>query len=530
MLNGELKRSCADGCSTLLRGALLASAMAVLLAGCGGGGGSPGQTLPASAGVSDPSPAVPAPDVIQASALSANMCSLPRTGIDPYTGSPYPDQPGSIAQEKSWVRAWIDETYLWYDEVPDSVRSGSYILPQQFFADLKTPALTASGKPRDQFHFTYETSVWEALSRSGIEAGYGFDLAIVKAKVPREVRVAYTEPGSPAEKAGIRRGEKIIGTDGVDVVNSASVDTLNAALFPTAAGQVHNFQLQEPDGTVRTVALTSAQITKVPVQNVETLGTSTGGVGYLLFNDVLEPSEAQLIAAMSKFKSDGVQDLVLDLRYNGGGLLDIASELAFMIAGPQATTGAVFDRLQFNRKNPFQLTDADTATPFHATSLGFSTPQGLPLPQLGLTRVTVLTGPDTCSASEAIINGLRGVNVQVNVIGNTTCGKPYGFFPQDNCGTTYFAIQFKGVNNQGFGDYADGIAPTCVVADDFGHALGDPAEGLLGAALSYRANGLCPPAPVALASRASGSGQSLLSGKSLARTGAFLRLDAAEPR
>ena len=530
MLSGEKNPLTPVGGRALLHAAVLASVAAIVLAGCGGGGGSAGQTFPATTGQENSTAALPPPDVIQSSALFANMCSLPRSGIDPFTGAPYPDQPGSIEQEKSWVRAWIDETYLWFDEIPDTVRSASYILPQQFFADLRTPALTASGKRRDRFHFTYETAVWEALSRSGIEAGYGFDLAIVTSKVPREVRVAYTDPDSPAAKAGIGRGAKIIGTDGVDVVNSASVDVVNAALFPNAAGQTHSFQLQELDGSVRTVALTSAQITKVPVQNVQTLDTPTGKVGYFLFNDVLQPSEAQLIAAISKLKDDGVQDLVLDLRYNGGGLLDIASELAFMIAGPQATSGAVFERLQFNSKNPFQLTDADTATPFRTKSLGFSTPRGQPLPQLGLSRVTVLTGRDTCSASEAIINGLRGVDVQVNVVGNTTCGKPYGFFPQDNCGTTYFAIQFKGVNNQGFGDYADGIAPTCVVADDFSHALGDPAEARLAAALSFRSSGTCPPAPLALASRAPGSGQSLLSGKSPARTGGFLRLDAGRLR
>ncbi len=510
----------------VLGAALLA---ALLLAGCGGGG-TAGQIFPAF--TSQPNTAVPVPpaDEIQSSLLSANMCSLPRTGVGPFTGVPYPDQPGSIAQEKSWLRAWIDETYLWYDEVPASVRSGSYTLPQQFFADLRTPALTPSGKPRDRFHFLYETAVWEALSHSGIEPGYGFDLSIVKRQIPREVRVAYTEPGSPAARAGVGRGAKIIGADGVDVVNSVTVNALNAALFPKTAGQSHSFQLQDLDGSVRTVALTSAAITKVPVQNVQTLDTPTGKVGYFLFNDVLEPSEAQLIAAMTKFKADGVQDLVLDLRYNGGGLLAIASQLAFMIASPQATTGTVFERLQFNRKNPFQLGDANTATRFFSTSLGFSTPKGRPLPQLGLSRVTVLAGADTCSASEAIINGLRGVNVQVDVIGNTTCGKPYGFIPQDNCGTTYFAIQFKGVNNQGFGDYADGIAPTCVVADDFGHALGDPAEGRLAAALSYRANGACPPAPVALSSRLEGTGDALLSGKSPGRTGRFLQPGAASMR
>ena len=87
---------------------------------------------------------------------------------------------------------------------------------------------------------------------------------------------------------------------------------------------------------------------------------------------------------------------------------------------------------------------------------------------------------------------MRGVGITVNLVGGSTCGKPYGFYPQDNCGTTYFAIQFQGVNQQGFGDYGDGFAPTCAVADDFGHALGDPAEARLAAALALRSTGACP--------------------------------------
>jgi hypothetical protein len=102
----------------------------------------------------------------------------------------------------------------------------------------------------------------------------------------------------------------------------------------------------------------------------------------------------------------------------------------------------------------------------------------------------VLTTAGTCSASEAVINGLRGIDVEVNLIGGETCGKPYAFVPQPNCGTTYFAIQTQGVNNKGFGDYADGFQPTCKVDDDLDHALGDTSERLLAAALSYRANGV----------------------------------------
>ncbi|MBC7470363.1 MAG: peptidase S41 [Ramlibacter sp.] len=488
--------------------------------------------MPVPTATPAPAPQPTPSDIIQSSLLSEDRCAAPRTGIDPGTARAFDDRPGTLAQEKSWVRAWIDETYLWYDEIPTTLRADVYSTPQAYFDVLRTPALTPSGRPRDRFHFMYQTDVWRALSQSGIEAGYGFELAILKSQPPRDVRVAYTEPNTPAAQAGVGRGARVITADGVDVVNGQTVAVLDAALFPTAAGQSHIFVLQDVDGSSRTVELKSAQITKTPVQHARTLDTATGKVGYLLFNDHIATAEAQLVTAMAKFQADGVRDLVLDMRYNGGGLLDVAAELAYMVAGPATTTGAVFEKLQFNRKNPFQLTDAQTVTPFHSTSVGFSTRAGQPLPQLGLPRVTVLTGAETCSASESVINGLRGVNVQVTQIGATTCGKPYGFIPRDNCGTTYFAIQFKGVNNQNFGDYADGLAPTCVVADDFNRALGDPAEGRLAAALGYRITGTCPAVPTA-ALRADVldiRGEALLSGKSALRTSRFLREGALQRR
>lgn len=487
------------------RRAAAAALMAAVLAGCGGGGGSPGVTFPASSApppassAPPPSPdQVPVADVIVPSSSVAQRCSIP--------------------EEKSWVRGWIDETYLWYDEIPASIQPSAYATPLALFNALKTPVVTPSGKPKDKYHFTYNTAVWQSLSNSGVEAGYGIEWSLLSSQPPRDIRVAYTDPGTPAAMAGVPRGARVLSVDGVDAVNSPTVDVLNAGLFPSATGQTHSIRFQEPDGHTRTVSLLSSFVTKVPVQNVKVIDTPTGRVGYLLFNDHIATSEAQLVAAIGQLKAAAVQDLVLDMRYNGGGLLGIASALAFMVAGPGPTTGAVFERLEFNRKNPFGLSDTERTTPFRTQGQGFSTPFGEPLPTLGLSRVTVLTGPDTCSASEAVINGLRGVNVQVNLIGETTCGKPYGFIPQDNCGTTYFAIQFKGVNNQGFSDYTDGMAPTCQVADDFSRPLGDPAEQRLAAALSYRETGVCPPATASpKAGLVAGTGAALRDGKTPAR-------------
>jgi hypothetical protein len=249
-------------------------------------------------------------------------------------------------------------------------------------------------------------------------------------------------------------------------------------------------------------------VTENPVPLVTTFQSSSGTVGYMVFDNQEATAESGLINGINQLRAAGITDLILDIRYNGGGYLDIASELAYMIAGPALTTGQTFYTQQFNAKNP--STNPVTGVPltplgFHTQTQGFSTTSGQPLPTLNLSRVFVLTGPSTCSASEAVMNGLRGVNVQVIQIGTTTCGKPYGFYPQDNCGTTYFSIEFRGTNAQGFGNYPDGFSPSnslnaantallpgCQVADDFTHALGDPAEARLAATLGYRSTAACP--------------------------------------
>jgi hypothetical protein len=266
--------------------------------------------------------------------------------------------------------------------------------------------------------------------------------------------------------------------------------------------------------------MVSANVTSTPVQNVAAVRTATGTVGYMLFNDHIATSEQLLVSAFNQLASAGVSDLVLDIRYNGGGYLDIASEVAYMVAGPAATTGRTFEKTVFNDK--YTTTDPVTGqalTPvgFHATTQGFSGPSGQALPTLNLSRLTVLTSANTCSASESIVNSLRGVGVQVIQIGSTTCGKPYGFYPEDNCGTTYFSIEFQGVNDQGFGDYPDGFSPAnatgtvgvklpgCAVGDDFTHALGDPNEGRFAAAVGYLVNQSCPAATAAASGLAAAS-------------------------
>jgi C-terminal processing protease CtpA/Prc len=471
------------------------------IAGCGGGGGD------ASGGGTSPPPGSTwvAGSFLPASSF-AGKCVNPRSGTNPQTGLPYNEVLGTATDENNFLRSWSNDLYLWYNEIVD--RDPSLYATPQYFDLLKTSQVTTSGAPKDKFHFTYSTSEWLSLSQSGVEAGYGAHWAAVASLPPRRIVVAYTEPGSPAASSpAFTRGAEVLRVDGVDVVSSnttAQIDVFVAGLYPESTGEQHTFTTRDRFGTQRTVTLTSAAITKTPVPVSSVIDFNGERVGYLLFNDHILTAEQPLIAAIDGMRTANVTDLVLDLRYNGGGYLFLASQLAYMIAGPARASGQTFERLQFNDKHPSidpVTRQPLTPVPFLSTS---STNQ--PLPTLNLSRVFVLTGGTTCSASESIINGLRGVGVQVVQIGSTTCGKPYGFYPQDNCGTTYFSIQFKGVNAAGFGDYTDGFAPSnapgvggtrvagqgCSVADDFNDELGALTEDRLQAALDQTTGASCP--------------------------------------
>jgi len=502
------------------------------LAACGGGGGG-GSGPPVSGGNTWRS------GVFQPSSSFDSMCVNPRAGTA--------DRSGTRTDQNNWLRSWTNELYLWYGEVTD--RDPSLYQTDQYFDLLKTNATTTpSGNPKDKFHFTYDTAVWEALSQGGTSSGYGAEFAILAPVPPRRIVVAFTEAGSPGG-AQLARGDEILQVDGADAVNGntqAIVDTLNAGLFPDANGENHSFLVRNTAGATRTVNLTSQTITQVPVPIATTLPTASGAVGYIQFNDHIATAEDDLEAAFKTLRDDNVTDLILDLRYNGGGYLDMASEVAYMIGNTTLTSGRTFEKLVFNDKNPTRdpvTGEQLTPTPFHSTSQGFSGAAGRPLPTLNLDRVYIIAGPGTCSASESIINSLRGVNVQVYIIGSTTCGKPYGFYPQDNCGTTYFSIEFRGENAANFGDYSDGFSPAnqtgtvgvavpgCSVADDFTHQLGDADEARIAAALAFRAsnNQSCPapsgisPPRLAKASFGLEDGGGLAVSKPAARSNRILR-------
>ena len=478
--------------------------VAALLVACGGGGGGgAGTTAP-------PVVVEPGSGWIAGEYDDWRLDSMRNICANPRTTGGYSDTQGDVTDENFWIRSYSNDTYLWYSELPD-IDPGTVNSAEDYFDLMVTEGLSPTGNPKDQFHYSQDTEEYNNYY-SGVSAGYGVRFFIIESSPPRKIVVGYNEPNTPASDNNLSRGAEIISIDGENIEDSNNVDALNAGLFPVAVGESHTFVVKDLNAPEeRTFTMVSAETTSMPVKNVNTFDVAGSKVGYFTFNSHIKPAETQLINAINELKAEDVDELVVDLRYNGGGYLAIAAELAYMVAGP-ASEGRVFDELTFNDKyterDPINNNVLEPSR-FYSTAAGFDaptdpTPAGATLPYLGLSRVFVLSSRGTASASEAVINGLRGVDVEVILIGEATRGKPYGWYALDNCGTTYSTIQFKGSNEKGFGDYSDGFFPVasadlsgaevtgCTVPDDLSNLLGDSNEGRLSAALTYIETGACP--------------------------------------
>jgi len=326
--------------------------------------------------------------------------------------------------------------------------------------------------PADRWSYIEDSAAYSQFFEEGRTLGYGVFVNGLEMALPLKLR--YVEPQSPAAVAGLKRGDVIVSINGRSAAElMASGDF--AALTPVDEGEVLNVVLEEGAGT-RSVALTAATYDLTPVSVAKVVPLPDGRkAGYLVLKDFITQAEAPLAEAFAQFRAEGATELILDLRYNGGGRVSTSGVLASMIAGA-GHAGGVFARLTYNDRHR----DADKVYSLASA------------PGPALQRVVILTGPRTCSASELVVNGLKPF-VDVVTIGDATCGKPFGFSPVESCGSTFSAVNFESFNGDGAGGYYDGIAQTCAAADDFSGELGDAAEALTAAATNYLETGVCAP-------------------------------------
>ncbi|MFZ0280901.1 MAG: S41 family peptidase [Bacteroidales bacterium] len=360
----------------------------------------------------------------------------------------------------------MKQWYYWVDSMP-AVTKENYSDPYKLMDAMRF-------QPRDRWSFVADYNEFVA-EMQGTFVGHGFRIGLDNADV---ARIALIYSKSPLYAQGVRRGwivEKINDVEIAPLLKSGDGTAYSNLIGPGTAGISNKFLFKKPDNTEVTITSAKSSFTLNSVILYDTLHLTAGKIaGHIVFESFIEPSEAELTTAFAYFKANGVTDLILDLRYNSGGYLYIAQQLASYIAGNTPANSVNFASLTYNRMR----TSENTTFKFIST----------PSP-LSLTRLAVISTRLTASASEAVMNGLDPL-MDVVSIGDTTNGKPTGMNGWE-VGKKYFfwPVTFKIVNRDGKGDYFGGIAPARIVSDDITHDFDDRNELCLKEAIHYLETG-----------------------------------------
>ena len=383
----------------------------------------------------------------------------------------------SVAGHKQWLATYMDDWYFWYRLAPRPAPEPYADVQSYFDALLYTGSDPAF--PADRWSRNESTESFNRFYGEGSTLGYGVSVAglEIAGDPTQPLVVRHVEPRSPAAALGVQRGDQVLTVNGRSAAELVAANDF-AALTAAATGERLTLELRR-GGVASTVTITAAVFALTPVSGTAVLDAGPGRrIGYVVVKDMIEQALAPLETSFSRLRAEGVNDVVLDLRYNGGGLVSTGATLASYIAGTRGD-GRNYTKLLYNDKR------ADSNQGYGFTPLASA---------LTLPRVFVLMGRRTCSASEQVINGLRGVGVEVVAIGEASCGKPVGSLPTSACGRTYSVINFEAVNDRNEGRYFDGFDATCPVREDFTVAQGGDSDPLLAAARQYAQTGQCPPA------------------------------------
>jgi carboxyl-terminal processing protease len=364
-----------------------------------------------------------------------------------------------------FVRDVMTDIYLWYSEMPRVDPTG-YESPEAFLEAVRYRTLDST--------FSYITSraANDAFYSESQFIGFGLSTALNDL----EMRVTQVFPDSPASEAGLSRGDRITEIDGRLVATLIASGGIGDAFGPSETGVESAIAYVNGAGERRESRMVKRLVTIPTVSLTRVYEVDGRQIGYIFFRNFVEPSYEALDNAFAELASRRVDELVLDLRYNGGGLVNVAQYLASYIGGVR-TDGQVFAEYFHNDKNTFR----NRIVRFQ------NKPQ-----LLTLDRLIVVTTGSSASASELVINALRPF-MPVVVIGGKTYGKPVGQYGIEFCDKLLAAVSFALRNADGQGDFFDGFAPDCPAPDDADHQLGDPEEGSLKEALTFATTGACSP-------------------------------------
>ncbi|HET8885064.1 MAG TPA: S41 family peptidase [Salinimicrobium sp.] len=404
----------------------------------------------------------------------------------------------SSLEVKDFIWKGLNHFYLYKSDVPNLANDrfdtqqelngflNNYSSPSNLFSDLLSP--------QDRFSFLVSNYVALEQALDGISKHNGMEFGLVRYSENSSMifgYVRYVLPNSSAESQGVQRGMIFNQINGVQLTDSNYSELISAEEYAIGLATLNGTEI---NSTGQTITLNKIQYSENPVFTTEIVEIENEKIGYLMYNGFTSTYNSELNAVFADFQAEGITNLVLDLRYNGGGSVETAKDLASMITGQ--FEGEVFATEQWNNEMQDFWIQENPGRLINYFDNQIST--GAQINSLNLSRVYILTTISTASASELIINGLNPY-IDVVQIGTATTGKfqasitlydspDYGRVGA-NPGHTY-AMQplvLKTINSVGNTDYINGLDPNILLPEDFSNLgeLGNPQEPLFAAAINH---------------------------------------------
>ncbi len=357
----------------------------------------------------------------------------------------------------------MQDVYLWYDHLP-SVDPSVYTTPSNLMDDLRYSEY-------DKWSAVITKTEYNQYFNQGQMVGHGFLLSV---DAGNNIRVAFVYRFTQAYEQGVRRSWIVTHVNGT----VATTENVFDLLGPSDVGRSNTIRFLDGNGNPVDLTLTKQVLDITPVLHYEVLQQGNRKIGYMVFQDFIDTARVELDEVFQAFGSEGIDELIVDMRYNGGGSVDIAEYFSGWLIG-RNFGGKPFVNFRHNDK----LSGIDTTLNVPANASG-----------LALNRVFFIGTASTASASELIINGVKPYLGSTILAGSTTHGKPVGMYsyPFINYDYVVLPVTFRYTNASNEGDFFDGIAADLEADDDLTRDFGDPEEASLKAVLDYLAGRSLP--------------------------------------
>lgn len=376
------------------------------------------------------------------------------------------------------ARAW----YLWNDLLPGNINPGDFDSVGELLLFLMEFSPTGSdGFPVDRFSSIGPAAADQQFFGEGRFEGFGFGYRF-EADNSMFVTRVYADSPAAGATLPLARGQRILGLNGSLVTDIIALEGFGG-LFDILESSPVTFTIRPLEGADFDTTISRGIVTIDPVPQwrlIERDGLPP--VGFIEFSQFISTADAELEAVFEQFRLANVSDVIVDLRYNGGGLVTTA-ELFGDYLGGFVATNLVFTETRFN---------ADRANQNSIRRFN------LLLNSINLSRLVVVASGSTASASEMIINGMDP-HVEVAIVGDSTFGKPIGQAGFEFCDNILRLTAFELLNADGIGDYFDGlpVTPGCSAPDDLSAPVGAGDDPNMVKALGYLDTGACPAAALA---------------------------------